>query len=213
MGGAVGYAYVHLRWATDAAAGWTHVAQGGLVSSLARHGIGVWGAFAGYFGLDSRDVCLILSHPQRQADTGAILQSVLPAGVAITVQAPLAATVRPLTPAPLDQEGLHVLRHFDVRTAQVDEFVQLSRQAWETFETSDRYRSAPRGLFRERIHEPGHVPAVTRLLLVTWYAGVGSWEESRRFPAAAADHVRRRAELTAGTTAIAARLLPSATPG
>ena len=42
-----------------------------------------------------------------------------------------------------------------------------------------------------------------RMLLVTWYDGLESWQRSRQFPPEARDNFLRRRELTGGTLALA----------
>ena len=46
-----------------------------------------------------------------------------------------------------------------------------------------------------------------RMLLVTWYDGLESWQISRRPNPAATENFLRRRELTQSTTAIATRLV------
>ena len=101
------------------------------------------------------------------------------------------------------RKGLHVLRFFDVNPAHYDEFVELSRTAWETFEVADGYRAEPQGLFRlcDDAAERG------LMLLVTWYDGLGSWQASRRPPAAAGQRFQRRGQLATSTVAYATRLI------
>lgn len=203
MGGATGYAWFRLRNIDQNVAGLQQALSGTLPGILGPHGAGVWGAFAGYFGLDSRNLLLIVSHPLRSPDVTGLVRECLPVHVHVEEAADFLPTARPLNAAPLTIEGLHVHRFFDVAEGDVDEFVSLSVEAWETFEASDSFRSTPRGLFRSRSAVDGKV----RMLLVTWYDGFSSWETSRSFPPAAARNFQRRAAITIGTTAIATRLL------
>ena len=93
-------------------------------------------------------------------------------------------------------------RFFRIESRNVEEFVQLSRDAWTSFEHADVYAAEPRGLFREKIDAPEH-----NMLLVTWYDGLQSWETSRQPDPAARERFARRRELTLNTEAIAAALL------
>ena len=89
--------------------------------------------------------------------------------------------------------------------ADVDEIAELSRVAWESFEHVDAYSAEPQGLFcqADRSEERG------RMLLVTWYDGLNSWQASRNHPAKARENFQRRQQLTNGTVAYATRLIVS----
>lgn len=204
MGGATGYAWLRLRNVDQDVAGLHAQLADALPSALGRHGAGIWGVFAGHFGLDSRELLLMVTHPLRAPDVRGIVQDGLPAGVRIEEAHDFLPTARPPDARPLSMPGLHVHRFFDIDAADVDQFVSLSVEAWETFETSDRFRSAPRALLRSHGAGDGRV----QMLLVTWYDSFTSWEASRGFPPAAAENFRRRAAITRATTAIATRLLP-----
>ena len=162
----------------------------------------VWGAFFGLFGVGSNELMAITVGSEAEvAESIAVAQGL--AGATCEAPLPLAATVRPTSAVPLRREGLHVLRFFDVNPAHYDEFVELSRTAWETFEAADGYRAEPQGLFRLRDD------ATERglMLLVTWYDGLGSWQASRRPPAAAGQRFQRRGQLATSTVAYATRLI------
>jgi hypothetical protein len=202
MGGAAGFLWLRLRHDRKSADEAYSVLVEEWVPRLSRHGAGIWGAFAGHFGLDSRELLLIVSYPDRHAEAPAAFTGLLPTGFFVTYSLVLRATARPNGTAPLERQGLYVHRLFETDSRAVDEIVSLSTEAWESFESSDRYQSRPMGLFRE--HRGG---AGIRMLLVTWYGNFADWEESRSAPPAAAGNFRRRAELTRGTVAIATRLL------
>ena len=82
----------------------------------------------------------------------------------------------------------------------------LSKEAWTTFEDTDDYRAEPQALFcqRDRSQKEG------RMLLLTWYDGLESWQTSRQPAPAATQNFRRRHQLTRGTIAYATRLLTPA---
>ena len=162
----------------------------------------VWGAFFGLFGVASNELMAITVGSEAEvAESIAVAQGL--AGAVCDAPLLLAPTVRPTSAAPLRREGLHVLRFFDVAPAHYDEFVELSRTAWETFEAADGYRAEPQGLFRLRDD------AAERglMLLVTWYDGLGSWQASRHPPAAAGQRFERRGQLATSTVAYATRLI------
>ena len=113
--------------------------------------------------------------------------------------------MRPTDREPPTRPGLYVFRFFDVNNADVDEIAKLSFEAWTTFETTDAYRAQPQGLFCQ--NDRTDVRGI--MLLCTWYDGLESWQTSRSPPAEAADNFRRRHQLTFGTIAYAANLVPA----
>ena len=154
----------------------------------------LWGAFSGLFGPGSNEL-LVVSVLQNEA---AVIAS--PAAVAHEVWQP---TIRPRTTDPCTRRGLYVFRRFMVPQAYVDEVVTLSKQAWETFESSADYAAEPQGLFCPSADADGTV----RMMLVTWYDGFDSWETSRKPAPAAQDNFKRRMALTQSTYAVATRLV------
>ena len=70
-------------------------------------------------------------------------------------------------------------------------------------ETVDAYRAEPQGLFCQRDRSAEH----GRMLLLTWYDGLNSWQASRQPPQAARENFQRRHALTNGTVAYATRLV------
>lgn len=123
----------------------------------------------------------------------------------------LVPTARPLDRTPPSDDGLYVHRWFHVDPADVEEFVELSAQAWPTFEdVFDGVRIL--GLWRQVRPET----AEARLLLVTRYTDLAQWETSRFSaprPAEGADDAferfRRRRALTRRTIARFTRLVTS----
>ena len=115
----------------------------------------------------------------------------------------LEPTVRPTDEEPRTVAGLYVFRFFDVMNSDVNQIAQLSKDAWVHFEQSDRYQAIPQALFREQnqLNEQG------KMLLVTWYDGLNSWQESRTPPPPAGQNFRQRAQMTLGTRAFATRLV------
>jgi hypothetical protein len=129
----------------------------------------------------------------------------LPEGASIIDSRELVATARPLTEEPPAKHGVYVHRLFGVDGKDVEHFVELSAEAWNTFENTSDYKAEPQGLFRMREHpEPGG-----QMLLVTWYDRLESWERSRTPPPEAEANFRQRAMLTKRSMAIATRLVGS----
>jgi hypothetical protein len=116
------------------------------------------------------------------------------------------ATVRPVEPEPPTTDGVYAHRWFEVAADDVDEFIELSTGAWPDFERAHDGTEVI-GLFRG-IDDPG------RLLLLTRYASLAMWEQSRPYnpnPSEGTDAARakfmRRAELTRRTGVRLSRLV------
>lgn len=181
--------------------------KAGIDAHLAPFGAQRWGAFQGLFGVHSQELILVLSYPLQQLSFVEAMPGWLPSGTSIVERYSWVPTARPETSASLSREGLYVLRFFDVRHSDADDIAAISREAWETFEVSDRYASQPLALFKEQVKTRSTVDAQGRMLLVTWYDGFASWQSSRQPAPAAVENFKRRAALTSGTIAYACRLL------
>jgi two-component system, NtrC family, sensor kinase len=154
--------------------------------AIAREGGRKWMLANGLFGLWTNEL-------------------ILPEGASIIDSRELVATARPLTEEPPAKHGVYVHRLFGVDGKDVEHFVELSADAWNTFENTSDYKAEPQGLFRMREHpEPGG-----QMLLVTWYDRLESWERSRTPPPEAEANFRQRAMLTKRSIAIATRLVGS----
>lgn len=90
----------------------------------------------------------------------------------------LKPTARPVSPnARPAPGGIYVHRWFHVDAHTVDQFVALSAEAWESFETS--FDAAIYGLFEAEPTPDDDFEKRRRLLLVTRYGNHGVWEASR----------------------------------
>jgi len=159
------------------------------------------GLFNGLFGLSNHDLFALFSVPSdHDGETG--LHARLPKDVQVLSVLPLAATVRPTDDSAFTQPGIYVFRFFDVRDSDVDEVVELSDTAWRSFERGEGYRAEPQGLFRSIASEAGW----GRMLLVTWYDRMDSWERSRTPHPDATANFRRRAALARSIVPYATRL-------
>ncbi len=175
---------------------------GDTAGSWRQAGITIWGVWEGLFGVGSNELIVVAAGAgERTADD--FTQALGQAPVTIVDSLLMTPTVRPEGKAPCDVPGLYVFRFFEVATADVEEVVALSRQAWETFENAENYQSEPQGLFRpaDESIESG------RMLLVTWYDGLESWQTSRAPAPAAVENFKRRRALTRRTVALATRLI------
>ena len=141
----------------------------------------VWGLFAPQIGAASETVEVIVAGE---------LPSV--ASSTVEVAHPLVATVRPTDTTPLTDDGVFALRWFRIVADDWPEFLALSEGAWPGFE------GANEGV---RIHGFFRTPDdPTRVLLVTRYPSLASWETSRNAPDdAGGANFRRRHELTVST--------------
>ncbi len=196
------YCYLHLRGqGRDNVA--LKEALGRVAGAWRQGGLSIWGVWEGLFGVASNELIVIAAGAGQRSAVE--FTSALEDGVEIRDSLLLTPTVRPEGRAPCRTPGLYVFRFFEVATVDVAEVATLSRQAWETFENAESYESEPQGLFRplDQSTEAG------RMLLVTWYDGLESWQTSRAPDPAALENFRRRRALTRGTVALATRLIAS----
>ena len=161
----------------------------------------VWGTFHGLFGVGSNE--LIAVTVGDDASVHASIETARSLDVDRVEALMLKPTARPTTTKPLTREGLYVFRFLDVANADVEEIASLSDQAWRTFERPDEYQAQAQALFRQQDLSPVR----GRMLLLTWYDGLNSWQTSREPPAEAATLFQRRRRLTASSIAYATRLV------
>lgn len=142
----------------------------------------VWALLVAQIGARADEVELIVASEDVPALTTATVES---------AQA-LEATVRPTTTERITDDGIVALRWFEIVESEWPEFLALSEGAWPGFEgANDGVRI--HGFFR-----PPDDP--TRVLLVTRYPSLASWETSRNGPdEAGGANFRRRHELTVTT--------------
>ena len=157
-----------------------------------------WAAWRGLFGIASNELNLIV-----RAIPSAQLSDSLPDGVEVLSECVLEATARPQTEAPCERDGLYVLRRFVVDAADIDTVVELSSEAWITFEGTSDYEAQPMGLFAGLADRDNRA----QMMLVTWYDGFSSWEASRTPSPQARQHFRKRRALTHSTGAVALSLV------
>lgn len=162
-------------------------------------GAQIWGGFYGLFGLASNELILVTMGDVSEMDQRLSGIDEISASQTLYLQ----PTVRPEDYTPRTKEGLYVFRFFRVKNSDVDEIANLSKTAWETFETSEEYNAIPQALFCEQ--DRSH--ALGRMLLCTWYDGLNSWQTSRNPPASASANFRDRSQLTLRTKAYATRLI------
>ncbi len=165
-----------------------------------------YGLWAAQFGLAANQLVLMTCWDRPEAAPGEIERTLLSLeGVERIDHHMVAPTARPKSAEPPRRPGSYVHRWFDLEPRHVDEVVELSATAWETFEST--FEVEVIGFFRT-LAEPGADAA--QLMLLNWYPSLAAWEASRKFDADPESKRRfmRRAELTTGTRAIATVLLP-----
>ncbi|MES4792380.1 MAG: hypothetical protein C4321_04775, partial [Chloroflexota bacterium] len=155
-----------------------------------------WGVFSGLLGLRTDELMLVAACRPGLL-TWPTLTDVQPIEEFLGMP-----TARPLAPTPQETPGIYVFRQFEIAADDVDEFVRLSTEAWESFENDTAYHAEPRALLRGDSRE-----GTTHTLLVTWYDGLASWERSRQPPAAARANFLARARLARWALPIATRLV------
>ena len=208
------FVFVHLK---APGIGWQRLAAALEDAMAGKTALSIVGRFMGLFGLDNHELFALLAGPSADADVEGRVRGALPPSIEVVDAMTMRATARPTTDAPLQRDGLYVFRFFDVRNGDVDEVVQLSRAAWQTFDSPTgaagmNYTSEPMALFRatQRSGAPMHdADAPARMLLLTWYDNFTSWERSRAPAPEAAANFRRRAALTSRTIAYATRAVAS----
>ncbi|PFG74813.1 hypothetical protein [Tepidiforma thermophila] len=164
--------------------------------SCTANGVVPWGVFAGLLGLRTDELLIVAAAETDDAEWPAL------PGLAVEDGLDCRPTARPERPEAQSRPGIYVFRTFEIASADVDEFVRLSAEAWQTFEAAPAYRAEPRALLRADL--PG---ASSRMLLVTWYDGLASWERSRQPDPEARANFEARARLTRWALPIATRLV------
>ncbi len=152
---------------------------------------GVFGIFASLFGLASNEIYLVTF-----GKTPASLS--FPDNVKLLSIQSFNPTIRPQIHQAMTRPGVYVFRWFSVASDAVDEIVQLSGDAWPTFEGS--FETQIQGLFVEAAAKP------SEMLLITWYRDLSVWEASRHPPLDARENFLRRHQLTLSATPIATLL-------
>jgi hypothetical protein len=152
-------------------------------SAVEAAGGTLFGVFTGQIGIASNQGIAITAWPDEQAqrEHAGVLLAAAP-DVRGTHTDRLVLRARDADPSPPTGPGIYAHRWFEIDGDDVPEFVELSRAAWTDFEESHDANII--GLFETLDPEP---PA-TRLLLLTRYGSLATWERSRR-----ADTKRERA--------------------
>jgi hypothetical protein len=148
-----------------------------------------WGLFAPQIGDSSESLVAIVRGEG------------VPDGMTVESTEQLTATVRPTTTDPLPaDDGVYALRWFEIDPSDWDEFLALSEGAWPGFEAANPGVRI-HGFFRAGADGE-------RVLLVTRYPSLASWETSRNVDEdGGRANFRRRHELTRSTIVRTYRLI------
>ena len=159
----------------------------------------VVGLFFPQLGFASNEAVLLLRwRDAAHADQAAIAID----AVEVRARDRLTATLRPADGDAPKPGGVYVHRWFTVAPDNVPTFIDLSGQAWPSFEAG--FDTNIFGLFRAREPAPN---GDVRMLLLTRYADHGVWEASRQPAATARDAFGARHELTTSTIGRSSLLL------
>jgi len=157
---------------------WTTFAdhvRGTVAPAIASTGGEVLGLFQGQLGFASNEAEILVRFASAARDR---LRELDRAPCVISMHPDvLTPTVRPTDDAVLRAGGIYVHRWFSVDADTVADFVSLSNRAWTNFEGS--YATEIFGLFTAERTAQDVRDGAGRLLLLTYYASHGVWEESR----------------------------------
>jgi hypothetical protein len=196
------YCFLHLRGAGNN----TQQLEQDLIAVQSRwreQGVEIWGIWRGLFGVASNELIVVAS---AAGDSPQEVYSTELGALKLIRCSLFKPTLRPSSRASLEKPGIYVFRFFSVLPENQAEFVELSGDAWTSFEGAHDYAAEPQGLFNE-VREPGNDPALD-MLLVTWYDSLQSWQTSRSPADSARARFVRRHQLTQRTVALATTLLP-----
>lgn len=168
---------------------------------LEKQGGALYGAWAGLFGVSSNEFYMVTLWDEDSRPEDKVAAALAKIHLDVVREVNLVATVRPTEPAPPGKEGLYVFRWFHVLNKDVDEIARMSNKAWESFEGG--FDTEIQGLFAERDREAKE----GKMLLLTWYKNLDTWERSRKPSAEARDIFVRRHQMTIETNAFATRLI------
>ena len=167
------------------------LANDDITNQVQAAGHGVFGIFTSLFGLASNEIYLVTFGEKSTSLS-------FPDDVQLLSTHLFNPTVRPLDHRPKTKPGVYVFRWFSVSPDSVEEIIQLSYNAWPTFEGS--FETEIQGLFVEATGQP------SEMLLLTWYKNLSVWEDSRHPPEDARENFLRRHQLTLSATPIATML-------
>jgi hypothetical protein len=196
--------YATLTTSGNAWRQWAQALDHGGIAPLEARGGTLYGLWAPLFGLASNQVVMMTQWAAPAGVVHTVTETSMAVEGMVHVESHVVVpTVRPTTSAPPQKPGLYVHRWFLVEPQHVEEVVELSATAWDTFE--QRFDVEIIGCFRTLREDT----EAAELMLLTWYPNLAAWETSRQFDQVPAARQRflRRQQLTKRTTAIATTLV------
>lgn len=136
----------------------------------------LYGIWTPHFGLPSNElIIMFVWHDDQDNKTTDIAQSFLSNldGIVDVNTRQYKPTVRPMDDKSPDKKGMYVHRWMTFNTADLEEAVALSKEAWVTFEKS--FDAKVIGLFQDTNEQNGF----TSLMLISWYRDFKAWQDSR----------------------------------
>lgn len=173
------------------------------VTKLTALGGKLYSIWSPLFGLASNQIVLMTSWSTSDGVVQNVTETLTTLDGIVSVDNHMVVpTVRPTANTPPSKPGLYVHRWFLLEPGHVDEAVELSNTAWETFEQAFEVEII--GFFRTI--EPQ--TDLAQLMLLNWYPNLAAWEASRNLALApeARQRFRRRLELSKEMRAIATSL-------
>jgi hypothetical protein len=176
----------------------------GAAPKIAAAGGEVLGLFQPQLGFASNEAVVLLRWPDAGPDRLRELDQA--PGVVTLHPEKLTPTVRPADGDLLKPGGVYVHRWFTADADSVADFIALSNRAWANFESS--YDTQIFGLFTAEATAADVRVGAGRLLLLTWYASHGVWENSREQTRDPEGLFARRHALTRTTIGRSSLLVP-----
>ncbi len=178
-------------------------------AGVESRGGSIFGFWRGQIGLAADQGVIVSAWPgaREAAEHGSVVVEGMTQLVESSAER-LVATVRPTEPEPPTERGIYAHRWFELQESSWPEFLELSEGAWPGFESSFDTRVI--GFWRSLDVEAPRA----RVLLMTRYASLAVWEESRTAPLAErgeegfAGRFLRRHQLTDDTVVVTTQLIP-----
>ena len=170
----------------------------GAVASNDGSLVAIWRG--GMFGLATNQVAVLSAW--REVNDAARCHAELAeiADLNISAQFTGRATVRPETPQAIDREGVYIIRWIRMATVDIEEYTSLCLETWPAFQAQGTAYCY--GVFRPVDDAP-----VSKLLMLTWYASLNDWEQTRVLNPADEAKWARRSEMELSHWADAGRLV------
>ena len=175
-------------------------AQHELASALStnQHDVSMFGVFVGLFGIATNELYVVLNSKDQIPDPTDLIETRQYVQIGAEHMAP---TARPTHHEPPTKTGVYVFRWFTVNNQDVDEIAELSKAAWVSFEEDPHIEVQALFAQSDRNKPRG------KMLLITQYDDLATWQRSRSPAKEAQDNFRRRHELTLEATPVATRLV------